>query len=791
MSRAQVYWDIGIPMSEDTSFSEPVFAGYRRQLLKFPLPHGNLLTLRFDPLTSPGTVVIHRATLYRSDRSSIPIDVHLIRGVIGFDQMDFLPEGGVKYHIRTDSLDPQMAIDLKYPIDLRSSYPGTALLAKIAACNLVLLIAEVLLLIWKPGFERTQRTFQALNAAFSQLAATLSSTAFIQVDRLAIWFYFSCALLFLAAVLCTLNGSSIGIDWLNYKVGAPPNVLAGEPQGIRADEIYYQTPYMLNQYFRQHPFELAETAAGSQNVGLFAEVPVKHVTTWVRPQFWPFFFLPADYAFSAWWQAKGLIMATGVFTLLLLLTRSSSLALLGTLWLLFSQFTQWCYSWPSMLPEMCGLVCFTLVFALYLLVGGNRIILAISAVAAAACAINFALSAYVPHQIPYAWAGAFLAGAWIIAHRTDIFRRDGAVSRVVALSGFLALTAALLLVTLNDTNAAIAGIGATIYPGHRLMSGGGYSITTLATHFLAASETATRFPREYSNINESAGFLWLAPITFLCWGRLRALSQDRRVILAGLWAAALLLVCWMVFPIPASVGHFLFLDRVQGVRVVPALGLLNVCIVTLVLSAPDPNRRRLGLDAKFTIALPIVFGALYTANQDIHSYFTITELLLGTVWATFLILFVIEGRKVSLALALLIPNMYLFATVNPVERGLRTITSSTVFDLVQHRPELLHGKWLVFSNGFPPSIFTAVGCDVFNGTRYLPDRQYFPLLAAHGVDVNAMNNLGYVNVEELKPGQPPSAKKGPYGPTLSLSPVDPLIKELGIRYVAADRRHRQ
>ncbi len=65
---------------------------------------------------------------------------------------------------------------------------------------------------------------------------------------------------------------------------------------------------------------MAETASGTDNVGLLAELPVKHVTTWLRPQFWPFFVLPADYAYAAWWQAKGLIMATGVFTLLLLIT---------------------------------------------------------------------------------------------------------------------------------------------------------------------------------------------------------------------------------------------------------------------------------------------------------------------------------------------------------------------------------------------------------------------------------------------------------------------------------------
>jgi hypothetical protein len=783
VSRAQVYWDVGAGMSEVQSSSQPVRGGSRRQSLRFPIPNGTLLGLRFDPLTCPGTIVIHRAVLIRSDRSSLPIDVHLIRGTIGFDLMEFQPDG-VKYHIRTDSLDPQTAIDLHYPIDLRSTYPGNLRAAGIVAANALLLAVEFLLLLWEPGFRRTKRAFLSVHSGFASLAERLSSPAFIRFDATAIWLYCVCILLFVIASALNLNGSSLGIDWLNYKVGAPAQVLAGVPQGIRADEIYYQTPYMLNQYFRADPFQMAHTPSGSSNVGLLAELPVKHVTTWFRPQFWPFFVLPADYAYATWWQAKGLILFTGVFTLLLLITGSSWISLLGALWLLFSQFTQWCYSWPSMLPEMCGLLCFTVIFALYLTVGRNRIALAACALGAAACAINFALTAYVPHEIPYAWVGAFVAAGWMIGHRADILRPEQRFPRAIALGAFFALTGILLLTILNDTREAVAGIAATTYPGHRLLNGGGLSFTTLATHFLAASETATRFPPAYSNINEASGFFWLAPVTLLCVGRMRALSTDRRILLAALWILAIILTAWVALPVPAAVGHWMFLDRVQSVRVLPALGLLNICIVMLVLSAPSTARVRLGLDAKLTLAFPVVICALVAANQNLQNYFTIPELLLGALWVSILAVCVWDGRLLSFATVLLIPSLLLFALVNPVERGIFTVTASPLFELVQQNPKWKTGRWIVFNNGYPPSIFTAVGCDVINGMRYLPDLKYFPLLAAHGVDTGILNNLGYLNIGQAKPGEAPRASMGPYGPNLSVDPMDPLVKGLGVRYVA-------
>jgi hypothetical protein len=696
--------------------------------------------------------------------------------------MDFEP-GGLKYHIRTDSLDPQTALDLKYPIDLTSKYPGHPVVLLTAAFNAALLILEWLLLVWEPGFRIAQKVVEALNFKAFLLAERFSDPAFIQFDRTASWFYSVCVFLFVFAVLLDLNGSSIGVDWINYKVGAPSRVIVGTPQQIRADEIYYQTPYMMNQYFRRNPFQVADTASGSSNVGLLAELPVKHVTTWFRPQFWPFFLLRDDYAFSAWWQAKGLIMATGVFTFLLLITGSSRLSIVGTLWLLLSQFTQWCYSWPSMLPEMCGLLCFTVVLTLYLTVGRNPIALAMSALCGAACAINFALTAYVPHQIPYVWAGLFIAAAWIVAHRTEILRRDVRSRQAIAICALLAVTGMVLVVILKDTKDAVAGIAATVYPGHRVMSGGAFSLTAFATRFLAASETASRFPPEYSNINEASGFMWLAPVTLLGFAKMRGLNRDRRILMGGLWTIAILLMSWMVLPIPASVGHFMFLDRVQGVRVLPALGLLNVCIVMLFLSGKDHNQN-LAFAAKLIVALPIILMFLFSANRNIHDYFGFPELVLGGFWACSAGLLMIERRRLLFAAVVVIPNVFLFGAVNPFERGIDTITRSNLFETVQHNKSLKQGKWIVFSDGFPASIFSAVGCDVFNGMRYLPDLQSFPVLAAHGVDTRLLNNLGYVDIEQAELGKPPLARKGPYGSILSVSPLDPLLKQLGIRYLA-------
>ncbi len=241
----------------------------------------------------------------------------------------------------------------------------------------------------------------------------------------------------------------------------------------------------------------------------------------------------------------------------------------------------------------------------------------------------------------------------------------------------------------------------------------------------------------------------------------------------------------MVLPIPASIGHFLFFDRAMGMRFLPALGLLNICIVTLFLTAPS-KPRGLALTVKLVLAVPIMFALLFLANRNVGGYFHFSELLLGTAWAALAIGLLLDGRRWAFSAVVVIPNILLFGLINPIQRGIDPVTTSPLFEIVHKNPKLLDGKWMVFPNGFPASIFTAVGCDVLNGMRYLPDLRKFPVLAAHGVDTKPFNNLGYVDGRSVGAGptfpQPKAVSK--YGPLLSVDPMDPLLKELGIRYVA-------
>ena len=138
----------------------------------------------------------------------------------------------------------------------------------------------------------------------------------------------------------------------------------------------------------------------------------------------------------------------------------------------------------------------------------------------AACLINFVMFAYVPHMIPYVWAGAFLVAALLFASGGfRNWRRHGAA---------LLLAGVVIGIVYRDTRVATAAIADTTYPGRRSEDGGSMALADFASHFFAASENARHYPPDLRNICEASGFLWLAPVTLLCFAAMRNLRREQR-----------------------------------------------------------------------------------------------------------------------------------------------------------------------------------------------------------------------------------------------------------------------
>ena len=540
-------------------------------------------------------------------------------------------------------------------------------------------------------------------------------------------------------------------------------------------------------------FAAESSQFGPDKAALFGNVPTRHWTEWFRPQFWVFHCLPPSAAYACYWQIKGLLLLTGTFSLLLLLTRSSVAALLGALWYFFSAYTQWSYSWPTLLPEMVGLFGWVICFSAYLTVGRSRWRLTLAALLCALCAVDFALCAYPPHQFPLVILGLALVGWWFLSHAGLIFRKEGWRARSLAVGGCWVSVALVMGLFYFDTKVGFGELARTIYPGQRSTGGGSVTAAQMLSHFMDFWKTEARFPDGLGNICEGTGYLWLAPVTLLMpWSA----GATRRIKLANLflWLVFLLLAVWMLLPIPAEIGAFLFLNKVLPHRCLHALGLINIAIVVLYVSTMGKMHARKAFMLwkedlmTFTGILILVLIAFACMNSVYHQFFTYFEIVIAAVYSTFLIVCLRKGWRPLLAAALLLPAAASTALINPLDRGLDVIFKSSLSETIERQPELRSGRWLVFSSWFAlPGFFTASGLELVNGLKIIPALDELSLFDPAGKYASVLNQSCYLLARPITASKPSEFESPDPGVVVWIvNPLDPKLKEIGIKYLAFD-----
>lgn len=136
--------------------------------------------------------------------------------------------------------------------------------------------------------------------------------------------------------------------------------------------------------------------------------------------------------------------------------------------------------------------------------------------------------------------------------------------------------------------------------------------------------------------------------------------------------------------------------------------------------------------------------------------------------------------------AVVVPLVIAYSFVNPLERGFNTIFRSELFQTVQSHPVLRQGKWLVFSRDPSRSgFFVAVGCNVFNGLKYVPDLKDLKLFDTTGANDAKFNQSGYLLVDSAPNSSSEDFElQSPGLLVWKVNPLDRRLGQIGIRYLA-------
>jgi hypothetical protein len=260
---------------------------------------------------------------------------------------------------------------------------------------------------------------------------------------------------------------------------------------------------------------------------------------------------------------------------------------------------------------------------------------------------------------------------------------------------------------------------------------------------------------------------------------------------------AALLFIWLTLPVPQVIGRALLMDKSGVGRSLHVLGLVNVALVALYLRV---CRTREESDGRRSLILGVaVFATVYPVfvltNSSAANYLTAGQVAAAAGYATVLVVALVENRFRLLAASLLLPQIAVFGFVNPLDRGLQVVESAPLFRFVQSRPELLRHRWIVYSgpvNALHPldpiadlGLFSAVGCEVVTGLKYVPDLRALHVFDPTGAHEALINQSIWLIAEPEQGNRPARFDELRTGVVRwTVSPLDPALRQIGVRYAA-------
>lgn len=603
------------------------------------------------------------------------------------------------------------------------------------------------------------------------------------------WRWLALVILFSVCVSLKLNGSSVGMwsDILNEP--QKPGLLLFTPQGVRTDEWQIWTPAALSQARQNPPFPIENLSIGGGRSPLIMNLPVAYYTTLFRPQLWGFFVFDFERGFSFCWCCKIFGLFIGfVWLLRQLRVRNQLVIALGTLWMFFSNYVQWWFSSPVMLPEMIATwaICTGCMLEFFEQTARRRVALAF--VLFVMCGINLILCLYPPYQIPMLWLmPTIIIGSWLEcrqAHEVWLGKRGLLITAAAILVVFLALLPFWL-----DVRPTLEMVAHTHYPGARRSNGGDLSLFQLLSGFVGFFQTKETIPKLYKNICEASNFypLWPAVLFIAAVARVRRISPlSPLIVTLGIFTVCLSAYC--VIPLPKLLLRATLLDIVTERRALLGVGIANILLCCVFF-----DRYRKPLFRISSILAPGVawLGALTSAvwltyHRDSTVFPDPRQVMLAITGSAGVVMFFAFERKRPWALMLIVALLFVTnLRVNPVMRGLAPLLRSKAFEKIENlRVSDPTAKWIVYRQFLISELVLATGAPVLSGNKVLPDFGFLHRLDPGGAGDQIYNRYGYVYCE--LPGdlrQPSAHLMNDALYILYLPPDLPLLQEIGCRYL--------
>ncbi len=571
--------------------------------------------------------------------------------------------------------------------------------------------------------------------------------------------------------------------------------LLEEPRKIRSDEYFGGTPYALSQLTHSPRFPVVNTNIGGdgQNMLVTQHAPVLHLISLGRPATWGYFFLGARRGLAWSWWFQPFACFTALTLLLEVVLRGHwRLAAFGAFLFCSSAYVVCWSMWPAYITMFAAVAC---VSGYHLLASRCRAVLVSSAILLGVAIAGFVTDVYPPWQVPI---GQVFGGLFIALVARD--RLLGGLAepgrRRIGLAAVAVLIAGVMLFAWWRSCAADLRVMAqTSYPGHRVSTGGDLTFASLfrGTYNLF---TIYEWYKPLKNECEASSFYYFFPAVFalLCMSR-----EVRRRFGAVGWFLTGYIAVVLVFVfagMPAVLAKALFLSyspaRSEDIGLGVASIILTVhtlAVVRQVRASGDAiisGRRWFVPPAVGVVVLAIFLIHAHLHHKLIGKVPSLTVAIVTSAVMAGLSCAMAAGRTLIFAVPLALLQAATTFWFNPLATNLDHVYESDLAQAIRGVKEHAGSRstWAVFGGTHVGPLIEVLGDRALTGPQWPPQLHTWSVLDPDGKQFETYNRYAEVSFRQWSDPNTISFQNPTQGFLLvKLSPSNPRLKQLGVRYV--------
>ena len=529
-------------------------------------------------------------------------------------------------------------------------------------------------------------------------------------------------LLLIVLVIGKFNGSSIGL-WKNE---VEPNIdysnstIIGTNREVRSDEWLVNTPFAISQKYNDYKYFSNLPRGTKTDMYTTIFVPVKDILIIARPFNIGYLLLGEEYGLSFYWYGRLIALFLVTFELMMLITKKKKLlSLAGAILITGSPLVSWFYSNYIVDLLISGQLCL-LLFNSYLETKNIKLRILYSILLGLSFSW-FTLTIYPAWQVPLGYMYlAFMI--WIFVKNKDNNKLKDYLLLLISGIVYFALLLRFYLLS-KDTIDILMN---TVYPGNRIVTGGGAFIK----HFIYPISLFFGIA-DYHNPCESAGVYSLFPIPivlsiiYLIKNKNKKDKDKTKLLILLLVIISIVLTTFTIIKVPEIVAKITLLSMSPTERIVPIIGIICAYLLVLTVSKIEIKKNWTKVIILF-FTIVVSYIIIKIGSLDRTWFLTSKKLVISLIFLSITIYLYINSKKTRnyylLSILLIITGLINLALVNPVNRGTGILhNSKTAKEIQKIVKKDKDAKWISINSIFLGNYVIANGGKSINSTNIYPN----------------------------------------------------------------------